>query len=440
MKTKKTALSLMIACATLSYPHFSFAAVDETFEFHGYFRSGTLSSSTDDWERSTWAGVTKEMVGRLGVEADNDFSISFAKKWVLDNGKSVKVTVGEEDNTDSYSASDFPDAYLEYEGVLDSGILWAGKRSYAKDENYIFMTDFFYIDYSGTGAGVIDYQMGDAKVDFAYIASDRTEDEDYNLTRDLDTNNLLHTLHLSVDWGTWKIDGALKYMHDNQSYTSGTDGYWDDYNSVWVDAVDAYYTKYTDRGADLSLTYSRDDFFWIPGNGFSKIIAQGGIGLGAQQLLGGTLTTYNAYRPGSVTKGGASGAATMANNYSNDTSARLLLWGGYFFDNGINLFPSIQAQYNDHAEENIYDYWFSAMVRPTFPVSENFYIQSEIGYAYKNWNGGTWFEKKITVAPTVVMGVGQGIAPEIRFVASYLPEANDGDGDTIVGIQADVSW
>jgi maltoporin len=440
MKLSKIALSLMMASSGMSLANVAQAATDESFEFHGSFRAGTLSSEVDDWERSTWAGATKEMVGRLGIEADNDFGISFAKKWVLDNGKSVKVTVGEEDDNDNYSSSNFPDAFIEYDGIFESGIVWGGKRGYAKNDNYIFMTDFFYVDYSGTGTGIVDYEVGDAKVDLAYITSDRTEDEDNNVTRDLDTNNLMHAIHLGVDWGQFKIDAAAKYLHDNQSYTDATAGYWDNDNMVWVDATDATYTKYTEKGLDISATYSMDNFFGLPGNGFSKIIAQAGIGLGAQQLLGGTLTTYNAYRPGSVTKGGANGTVTMANNYDDDTSARVLLWGGYFFDNGINIFPSIQAQYNDHSEENIYDYWWSAMVRPTFPVSENFYVQSEIGYAFKNWNGGTWYEEKITIAPTFVMGTGTGPAPEVRFLASYLPQANGGDGDTVIGVQADVWW
>jgi maltoporin len=439
MKLSKISLSLMIATSSLSITHFVQAETDDSFEFHGSFRAGTLSSEVDDWERSTWAGVTKEMVGRLGVEADNDFSVTFVKKWTLDNGKMVKVTVGEEDDNDSYSASNFPAAYVEYDGISETGTIWGGKRDYQKD-NYIFMTDFFYEDYSGTGVGIMDYEIGGTKVDLAYIASDRTEDEDNNVTRDLDTNNIMHTIHLSLDWGQFKLDTAAKYMHDNQSYTDGSEGYWDNDNSYWVNATDAYYTSYTDKGFDITGTYSMDDFFGLPGNGFSKVIAQAGIGLGSQQLLGGTLTTYNAYRPGSVTKGGASGTQTMANNYADDTSTRLLFWGGYFLDNGINIFPSIQAQYNDHKEENIYDYWWSAMVRPTFPVSENFYIQSEIGYAYKNWNGGTWYERKITVAPTFVMGTGSGPAPEVRFLASYLPEANSGKGDTVIGVQADVWW
>ncbi|MGB5446619.1 MAG: carbohydrate porin [Psychromonas sp.] len=436
MKLSKLTLACLVATSGLSVTHIANAEVTEDIEFHGSFRAGVLTSDDDEYQRNNWV-ATKEMVGRLGIESDNDWGINLSKKWTLADDKSVKVIVSVGDEEDAYSASNFPGASVEYTGISETGTIWGGKRDYLKNENYIFMTDFFYVDYSGTGVGLKDYEIGDTKVSVAYMASDRTEDEDNNVTQELGTNNLMHAFIIGAENGPYKVDMAAKYMNDNRSYTSAIDGYWDDYNNVWVDGTSASYTNYTEKGFDISATYSMADFFGLPGNGFSKVIAQAGIGLGAQQLLGGTLTDYNGYRPGSVTKGGANGPSTMANNYDNDTSARLLLWGGYFFENGINLFPSIQGQYNDHAEEGIYDYWLSAMIRPTFPVSDNFYIQTEAGYAYKNWNGGSWIEQKLTIAPTFVMGTGTGPAPEVRFLASYLPQSDD---NIVFGIQTDVWW
>ncbi|WP_435237590.1 carbohydrate porin [Psychromonas sp. PT13] len=436
MKLSKITLACLLATSGLGIAHVANAAASEDFEFHGSFRAGVLTSSDDEYQRNNWVG-TKEMLGRLGIESDNDFGVNLSKRWNLDNDQSVKITVDVVEEEDDYSASNFPGAFIEYKGITDTGTIWGGKRDYKKSDNYIFMTDFFYVDYSGTGVGIDGYQVGDAKISVAYMASDRSDDDDYNLNDTYGTNNLMHAFIFGVDWGSFKLDMAAKYMNDNRSYTSGSEGYWNDTDSVWVDAVDGYYTNYTERGADISATYSMPDFFGLPGNGFSKIIAQAGIGLGSQQLLGGTLTTYNGYRPGSVMKGGASGVATMANNYDKDTSARLLLWGGYFLDNGINLFPSIQAQYNNHEEEGTYDYWMSAMIRPTFPVADNFYIQTEVGYAYKNWDGSSWIEQKLTIAPTIVMGTGSGPAPEVRFLASYLPQSDD---NIVFGVQADVWW
>ena len=421
MKLSKITLACLLATSGFAATNVAHGATSEDIEFHGSFRAGVLTSDDDDWERNTWVG-TKEMVGRLGIESDNDWGFNLAKKWTLDNGQTAKVIVSMDDDSDSYSSSDYPGASVEFTGISETGTIWGGKRDYKKSDNYVFMTDFFYVDYSGLGVGLDDYEIGDAKISVAYIASDRAEDEDNYVTRADGTNNLMHALIVGVKDGAFNVDMASKFMNNNRSY-DGSD-----------------YTDYTDKGFDVSATYSMDDFFGLSGNGFSKVIAQAGIGLGSQQLLGGTLTSYNAYRPGTLSKGGETGTVTMANNYDKDTSARLILWGGYFLDNGINLFPSLQAQYNDHEEEGYYDYWMSAMIRPTFPVSDNFYIATEAGYAYKNWDGGSWIEQKFTIAPTITIGTGKGPAPEIRFLASYLPQKND-DGDyVVVGIQTDVWW
>ena len=441
MKLSRVALSLIIATSGLSSVGMSNAiAAEGGLEFNGSFRAGTLSSKADDYQRATWGGASKEKVGRLGIEADNDFGFGLAKTWTLDDDKSVKIAVGfDDDGEDSYSATDFPGAYVEYKGITETGLLWGGRRDVAKTDHYIFMTDFFYVDYSGTGMGIEDVEIGPANVTLAYVVSDRAENDEYSVNRDLDTNNMMHAVILGLDFGDIRIDMAGKYIKDNRSYWgTSTDPEWDDPSAHTPDT--GTLTDYAEKGMDVTITYTMDDFFGI-GNGFSKIIGQGGWGLGSQNLLGSTLTSYSAYRPGSVYKGGEYGEAVIANNYGDDTSARMLLWGGLMLENGVGIFPSLQGQYNDHYFERTYDFWWSAMARVTIPMGyDHFYLQSEVGYAYNNWNGGTWYEKKITIAPTFVMGTGTGPSPEVRLLASYLPEAEDGDGDFIVGVQADVWW
>ena len=251
-------------------------------------------------------------------------------------------------------------------------------------------------------------------------------------------NNLMHALNISSTFGNLKLSALLKAMPDN----------WDTTGKEWAET-----------GYDLTATYNLSSFFAIPGNGFSKIIVQGGKGLGAGNLLGGTITDYNAYHPGSLAQGqhndwGAAGEASylLTQLEEDDTSARVLLWGGYTFDNGVSLFPSIQAQYNDMATGDArtdggYNYWASAMVRPTIPVSQHFYLQGEAGYVYNNWNGNSWKQTKYTVAPTFILPTSLGVAPEIRLLATYLPESwtskdskGDAASDFIVGFQADVWW
>ncbi|MEH6454458.1 MAG: carbohydrate porin, partial [Psychromonas sp.] len=345
MKLSKITVACLLATSGLTASGAANAAAVEGFEFHGYFRAGVLTSAEHDFKRSNFAGQ-KETLGRLGLEADNDVSLTFAKTWAFDDEKTIKIVagVGGTGSEDALGSSadathmGFGETYVELGGIMPSGTLWGGTRDYGKD-NYIFMTDFFYTDMSGTGIGVVDYEIGDTLVNFAYIASDRN-DEDYdrwdideetgNLTN---LNNLMHAVNLSVTYGAFELSTLLKTMPDN----------WDETGKEWAET-----------GYDLTAIYNLDSFFFIPGNGFSKLIAQGGVGLGSGNLLGGTITEYNAYHPGALNQGehaewGVAGDAKRNLTYvhEDDVSGRFLFWGGYFFDNGIKIFPSIQGQWND---------------------------------------------------------------------------------------------
>ena len=422
MKLSKITLACLLATTGLTISNTASADIAYDFEFGGYFRVGTLLSVENDFKKSGFVGQ-KETLGRLGLESDDDGNIDFTNIWSFDNGNEIRLTAGL-DEVDGFGAG------VELTGVTPSGVLWGGDRGHGTD-NYIFMTDFFYTDMSGTGIGVDGYEVGDYLIDFAYIASDRDDDdydpEDYNNSENLD--NYMHLFNVAVTYNSFEVSTSFKAMPDN----------WDEEG-----------VEYAETGADITVIYTLDDFFWL-GNGQGAIIAQAGIGLGSGNLLGGSINDYNAYHPGSASQGehssegndwGIAGDATRNLTYvdDKDTSARLLIWGGYNLDNGISFFPSIQAQYNDH-EAGGYDYWASAMVRPYFPVNNFMFVQTEFGAVYNNWDGGSWIQQKATIAPTFIMGTGE-VTPEIRLLASYVKNAwsvDEGD-DFIVGVQTEVSW
>jgi len=402
------------------------AGITQDFEFGGYFRTGLMFSAENDFKKAGFSGQ-KETLGRLGLEYDDDASINFSSIWSFDNGNEIRVNTGFDEDA-SIGVN------VEFTGVTPTGTLWAGDKDHGKD-NYIYMTDFAYTDMSGTGIGIDAYEVGDLLIDVAYIASDR-DDDDYDLdnpdfVNNENLDNYMHTVNLAVTYNSYEVSVSVKGMPDNWSEEG---------------------VEYAESGADLTFIYTLDDFFWT-GKGQSAIIAQAGVGLGSGNLLGGTINDYNAYHPGSLFQGqhddytwlGSKGDANRLLTYvdEKDTSARLLAWGGYTFDNGIAIFPSIQAQYNDHYENDLgsYDYWASAMIRPYFPVSNVMFIQTEFGAVYNNWNGASWTQQKATIAPTFIMGTGT-VTPEIRLFASYIKEAwsvDDGD-DVVIGIQTEVSW
>ncbi|WP_325894800.1 carbohydrate porin [Grimontia sp. NTOU-MAR1] len=492
---KKSILSTLFigALGGTSYLPFAAYAVETEFEFHGYFRAGFFASKENDFKKADFAGQ-KEMLGRLGIEPDNDGGIDFITKLIFDDEKQLSIHVG----LSEFDADDVL-GFIEFEGVTPSGSMWAGKRKIYED-NYIFMTDYFYTDLEGIGAGISDYEIGDGFLSLAYLSSDRSEDyedlvdatfhdpsgalistweeERYRIiTADQkdaiqsNLNNTMHTFSVGYQVGRYEVIGNYKYMPDN----------WDVFGNEWADT-----------GFDVTGIYHMPHFFGLEGNAFSYVIAQTGKGLGSGNLLGSTITDYSGYRPGSLTQGvhndwpyfgpsspsvdglegysrntlGGNSEYLLTHRHEDATSGRLLLWGGYVNSSGIGFFPAIQGQYNDEAgkDDTTYTYWYSAMMRNTFPVADNFFVQTDIGWYKQNYNGNSSYQSKYTVAPTFIMSDGESSA-EIRFMVTYLPESwtnesyvRDANGDierdpdagyqyktqngsdVIVGIQADVYW
>jgi maltoporin len=433
MKLSKLTIACLLATSGMSLSTAAYAEITQDFEFGGYVREGVLFSAENDY-KSINGGGQKETLGRLGLEYDNDASVNITSIWSFDNGNEIRVSAGIDDEASlSYG--------LEMTGITPTGSLWGGNRGHGKD-NYIFMTDFFYTNMEGTGIGVDGLEFGDFLVDVAYIASYR-DDDDYDLNNTSFANNknldnYMHTFNTAVTYNSLEVSLSGKVMVDN----------WDEAGN-----------EYAETGADLTFIYTLDDFFGM-GNGQAAIITQAGIGLGSGNLLGSTINSYSAYAPGSLMQGehedyawlGSKGDATRLQTYVNekDTSARLLIWGGYYFNSGIRFFPSIQAQYNDHynngegqynANFGQYDYWASAMGRTYFPVNDVMFVQTEVGMVYNNWNGDSYRQQKVTVAPTFILGTGT-VTPEIRLLATYVNEAwtVDDGGDFIVGVQTEVNW
>ncbi|MGK0273474.1 MAG: maltoporin, partial [Cocleimonas sp.] len=279
MKLSKLTLACLLATSGLSINTAS-AEVTDGLEFHGSFRAGVLLSAENDFKRAAFP-ATKEKLGRLGIESDNNLNFNLVKKWDFDDKKSIRVTMGVAGTGDGKSLSSgidaggadnqmgFEQSFIELGGITETGTLWAGKRDYGKD-NYIFMTDYFYTQMSGLGIGVADYEIGDVKYDFAYMSSDRSTT---NLTgRPLnwiqnETNNIMHSVHVGANFGSWELHGQAKLMKDN--YTAGL-----------VNGAPDFANKalYAETGFDMTAIFHLDSFLYLPGNGFSKVIVQAGQG------------------------------------------------------------------------------------------------------------------------------------------------------------------
>ncbi|WP_232312811.1 carbohydrate porin [Enterovibrio coralii] len=412
-------------------------------------------------------GGQKEQLGRLGLESDNDGNLIFITRANISEEQQLSIHVGIGD-------TEFDDlvGFVEMDGVLPTGKLWGGKRKIG-EENYIFMTDFFYTDLEGYGAGIQDYEIGDAFLDVAYIFSERNISDSNDSYDDFITNASTQSSVISAQNTRLVPENQRAYVNDNQnnpmhtfhvSYTLGALTLQGNYKYL-PDNFDLAGKEWAEYGYDATAIYHMLDFFGLKGNAFSYAILQAGEGLGSGNLLGGTITDYAALRPGSLTQG----YKVNDDNYGpifgdpyylithreeDAKSVRALLWGGYTMDNGIGFFPSVQAQYNDEGtndegDDAGYNYWVSVMMRNIFPVKDNFIVQTEVGYYENVQNGGHWHQSKFTVAPTYVLSDGLSTA-EIRFTATYLPlswtTGEEGNNriplkdDIVFGIQADAYW
>ncbi|NLS11671.1 carbohydrate porin [Vibrio sp. SM6] len=437
MKISKVHLACMLAMAGAVSPSLALAENTEGFAFNGYVRQAALFSAENDFKDSDYIGQ-KETLGRLGLEYDNQTNLDFSYRWTYGDGRSLKLGAGVSEGRTAGSGSGF----VEITGYTDTGVIFAGKRDYGK-ERYVWMTDFFYTDMSGTGVGIENMKLGSAIVNMAYMVSKR---DDYDLEDDAafadadNINSVMHALNFAAKYGVWDISATVKAMPDNWSYNPTTKT-----SKEWAEF-----------GYDLTVGYKMFNFFGLQSDGSSNtnFVLQAGKGLGSGQLLGGTITSYNAYRPGGLKFGehefewgkGNDAITLLTHVEEGDVSYRALAFGGHTFENGIGIFPSVQAQYNDY-EDGTYDYWASAMVRPVMGINSMMYLQGELGYVYNNWDGDSYNQAKVTVAPTLMFPTWTGVNPELRFLASWVKnswttDAKKGQSknDFIVGFQLEANW
>ncbi|MGL4507524.1 MAG: maltoporin [Aeromonas sobria] len=183
MKMKWLPIAAAVTAALASQAAF---AVD----FHGYFRSGVGVSGDGDMVKYN---VNK--VGRLGNENDTYGEVQLGQEVFNKDGKTFYVdsmfamsSNGSNDwegtgtvcNFDAKQCNGDSDFALRQFNVQAKGLLnfapeatlWAGKRYYQRHD--IHISDFYYWNISGAGAGIEGIQAGPGKVSFAWVRNDRS--------------------------------------------------------------------------------------------------------------------------------------------------------------------------------------------------------------------------------------------------------------------------
>ncbi|ASK53656.1 maltoporin [Vibrio tarriae] len=370
-------------------------------DFNGYFRAGTGISGNGNAD----IAFQKAGVGRLGNENDNYYEFGFSEE--LKTGEQtwkVESMIAQGNNgANGWEDGDFNVAQfnVQAKGLLASdqeAVMWAGKRYYQRKD--IHITDFYFLNTSGTGGGIENLSVGNQKLSVALVQDgDNTNSSGYIFDARLANIGL---------WENATLELAVAY-----NFATEKDGK----------------TELADDGVMGTAILHQG-----LSNGFNQTVFQyGTAGYGAQVANFWGAGTY--YGRGSADNNDANGF-------------RLLNWGvinlGEAWEMGHQL-AYLSGSDIGTAKADIDQY--SVVVRPMYKWNDTMRTVFEAGYNSGDNDKGEDFEySKFTVAQAWAMGNSFWARPELRVYGSYLTDhegttfGNKGDSDFVMGIQVEAWW
>ncbi|WP_238132076.1 maltoporin LamB [Vibrio cincinnatiensis] len=391
-------ISVIAAAVAASLAAGSAFAVD----FNGYFRAGTGISGNGEADVS----FMKNGIGRLGNENDNYYEFGFSEElktgeqtWKIDSmmAKSDEGKSGWEDSN-SINVAQFN---VQAKGLIASdpdAVLWAGKRYYQRKD--IHITDFYFLNTSGTGGGIENLSVGDQKLSLALI-----QDGDNNDSSGYIFDARLANISMG-DRTSLELALAYNFATEKDDMTEDAD------DGVMASAI-------IHHGMD---------------NGFNQTIFQYGTASYGVQVanLWGAGTYYG--------RGGSD---------NNDAKGfRILNWGvmnlGESWEVGHQL--AYLSGYDIGTSKVDIDQ-YSVVVRPMYKWNDTMRTVFEAGYnAGENEKGDDFAGSKFTIAQAWAMGNSFWSRPELRVYGSYITDhegttfGDKGDGDFVAGIQVEAWW
>ena len=425
MKAKWLPISAAVIMALGSA---SASAVD----FHGYMRSGVGISQ--DGATQTYE---KNKVGRLGNEADTYSEVQLGQEVYNKGGKTFYVdsmfamtSNGSNDweDTGAGREKDGADFALRQFNVQAKGmfggneVTWAGKRFYQRHD--IHISDFYYWNISGAGAGVEAIQAGPGQLSFAWVRNDRAASERTGVTGALDVNTLDARYAGLPLWSDATLELGADY--------------------AIVRPTDAQDAERSDLKNGVLLTAELTQGIM---GGFNKTVLQYGTE--------GYAKNFAFYGDGSWY------AAETADNSAD--GFRIINHGvismGDSWDLSHQLVYGVANDWNKGYSDKYET--MSVVVRPVYKWTDTMKTIFEAGYhddsiSYVNGHADDGYNgAKYTVAQAFAAGKGFWARPEIRLYATYLdvggkawqgtaeqtPFNGGKDSDTWnFGVQAEAWW
>ncbi|MDK9775693.1 MULTISPECIES: maltoporin [unclassified Vibrio] len=412
-------------------------------DFHGYMRAG-VGVSADGGQQVTFE---KNKIGRLGNEGDVYGEIQLGKEVYNNNGKtfyvdsmfamtsngsndweSTSTNCGLNDAGDAVKCTDDAQFALrqfnvQAKGVLDfapEATLWAGKRFYQRHD--VHLSDFYYWNISGAGAGIENVEAGPGKLSVAWVRNDRndmgaTPDEGNVSSVPWQTGDAVNVNTFDVRyaglpvWENGSLEVGLDYAMVNETESA---------SAAAKDAKDGVmFTAELTQGLDSGFNKT---VFQYGTEGYSKIFAFYGDG-----------SWY-----GAEAKDGASGY-------------RLINWGVIGMGENWEMMHQLVYGVGEEMWSGMDKHeTMSAVVRPVYKWDDNHKTIFEAGYAIDDTDGTENKFGKFTVAQAWSAGSSFWARPEIRLYASYLTSDYDNgmkvfdsgrsEDSFQFGVQAEAWW
>ena len=407
MKMKWLPIAAAVTAALASQAAF---AVD----FHGYMRSGVGVSDNGDMQTHA-----KKKVGRLGNENDTYGEVQLGQEVYNKNNQTFYVdsmfamTSNQKRGWESTEndASKFALAQFNVQAKNLFGgneTLWAGKRYYQRHD--IHISDLYYWDVSGAGAGIENIQAGVGKLSLAALRNDTWMASDEN-------TNTLDIRYAGIPlWTDASLEVGYDYVMANLT-----------------DEQKKAKPNYKD-GQMLTAELTQSML-----GGFNKTVAQ--------YFIDGMATQGVWYGDGS--------GSLLSQDAASGSGYRLINWGVLPVGDKVEFGHQIlYAAANDIENKTKDQDTFSIVVRPMYKWNDVMKTIAEVGY-YKDNTEVTGKPKtsqdgtKYTLAQAWSAGSGFWARPEIRVFASYLdsdgqfrPDANGVAQNSAwnFGVQAEAWW
>lgn len=398
------------------------SSMPKLIEPNGYFRAG-IGVNSKGGDQDTFGAPGAYSKYRLGNEGETYGEFGFTFNWVNPDQNDaawfksvIKLAfVAPRNSTFDNVNIAVREAYAEAGHVIDSKpemSFWAGQRFYRRKDVHI--TDFFFQDMSGYGAGFQDLKIGEkAKLAVAYLAGSK-DDGPFNLGHLLKNTFDIRLYDIPAGPGNLEI-----WLIPTLSATGN------------ADEAAMPQTNRSGMGGGL--------FYFVPFmGGFNEISAEFGIG-GAANLSSGIDT--------SIAKNGW--LFRVVERATIQASPKLsMMWTGVFqLDNK-----------NGDANGSRGNLWFSAGARPVYMLAKHLGVAVEGGIDVVNaetpegTDSETGLLGKLTVAGLIRPGSDFWARPELRVFATGAvwsdnikgavggPAYSDDTAGLTAGVQAEMWW